>query len=63
MAPERERERETCTEWSGATERKRGEWGTELTVLITEINEGGEAAQREVNAERERENKWDGMGR
>jgi hypothetical protein len=34
-----------------------------MTVLITELNEGEEIAQREINAERERENKWDGMGR
>jgi hypothetical protein len=34
-----------------------------MTVLITELNEGEEAAQREVNAERERGNKWDGIGR
>jgi hypothetical protein len=59
----REREREGHARNGAARQRERGEWGTEMTVLITELNEGEETAQREVNAERERENKWDEMGR
>jgi hypothetical protein len=56
-ATERERDRQEMER----RDREREESGErEVTVLITELNEGEETAQREINAERGRDN--NGMG-